>query len=230
MKHTPELVREQISALADGRLQGEEFAQVVGRLGADDESRATWHAYHLVGDVLRAGRYSACSDSTAFLARFQERLVAEPGLSSVLRSVQAVPQRPAEAANEPVFRWKLVAGAASLAAAAAIGWNWVGGVGAPPPGAQMAQRQQQQEPQQPRAQEGSVLAAIQQQAGPSSDGRAEAARVLVGSGSGSGSGVAQVMLRDPRLDRLLEAHRQTAGGAQMPSGFLRNATFEGSAR
>jgi sigma-E factor negative regulatory protein RseA len=49
-------------------------------------------------------------------------------------------------------------------------------------------------------------------------------RVLVGSGA------PQVMLRDPRLDQLLEAHRQAAGGAQMPSGFLRNATFEGASR
>jgi sigma-E factor negative regulatory protein RseA len=45
-----------------------------------------------------------------------------------------------------------------------------------------------------------------------------------------GNGAPQVMLRDPRLDQLLEAHRQAAGGAQMPSGFLRNATFEGASR
>lgn len=42
----------------------------------------------------------------------------------------------------------------------------------------------------------------------------------------------QGMIRDPRLDELLAAHRQ-AGGAtalQMPSGFLRNATFQGTGR
>jgi len=38
------------------------------------------------------------------------------------------------------------------------------------------------------------------------------------------------MLRDARLDALLEAHQQAGGGSQMPSGFLRNATFEGPAR
>jgi sigma-E factor negative regulatory protein RseA len=40
------------------------------------------------------------------------------------------------------------------------------------------------------------------------------------------------MIRDPRLDELLAAHKQ-AGGAtalQMPSGFLRNATFDGADR
>jgi sigma-E factor negative regulatory protein RseA len=43
---------------------------------------------------------------------------------------------------------------------------------------------------------------------------------------------APVMIRDARLDELLAAHRQSGGASalQMPSGFLRNATFEGPAR
>ena len=41
-----------------------------------------------------------------------------------------------------------------------------------------------------------------------------------------------VMLRDPRLDELLAAHKQAAGASalQTPAGFLRNATFEGASR
>lgn len=40
------------------------------------------------------------------------------------------------------------------------------------------------------------------------------------------------MIRDPRLDQLLAAHRQLggAGALQTSSGFLRNATYEGPAR
>jgi len=40
------------------------------------------------------------------------------------------------------------------------------------------------------------------------------------------------MMRDPRLDRLLAAHRQLGGATAFgtTSGFLRNATFEGPAR
>jgi sigma-E factor negative regulatory protein RseA len=36
------------------------------------------------------------------------------------------------------------------------------------------------------------------------------------------------MLRDPRLDELVAAHRQYHGATnlQMPAGFLRNATFD----
>jgi sigma-E factor negative regulatory protein RseA len=40
------------------------------------------------------------------------------------------------------------------------------------------------------------------------------------------------MIRDPRLDELLAAHRQLGGASalQAPAGFLRNATFEAPAR
>ena len=42
----------------------------------------------------------------------------------------------------------------------------------------------------------------------------------------------QVMLRDPRLDELLAAHRQFGGASALPTsaGFLRNATFEQPSR
>lgn len=41
-----------------------------------------------------------------------------------------------------------------------------------------------------------------------------------------------VMIRDPQLDALMAAHRQFGGTSalQMPTGFLRNATFETGAR
>ncbi|MGJ7520114.1 sigma-E factor negative regulatory protein [Variovorax sp. LT1P1] len=225
MKTTQESVREAVSALADGRLEGDDFAQTVDRLCADDELQATWRTYHVVGDVLRAGRQPACTDGNQFLARFQARLAAEPvqSLPKAMPVVQpqSVPMVRAPAANEPVFRWKLVAGVASLTAAAAIGWAWVGnGVAVPTSGPQLAS--QDAAPAQPSA-EGSVLAAMQQSAPTVNPG---GARVLVGSGANA----PQVMLRDPRLDQLLEAHRQAAGGAQMPSGFLRNATFESPSR
>lgn len=43
---------------------------------------------------------------------------------------------------------------------------------------------------------------------------------------------ASPMIRDPRLDKLLAAHRQLGGATALgtSSGFLRNATFEGPAR
>ncbi|WP_432730391.1 sigma-E factor negative regulatory protein [Variovorax sp. W6] len=217
-------VREQVSALADGHLQGEAFAQAIEAIGAEGESRAAWQAYHVVGDVLRSGSHSPCSDTSAFLARFQQRLAAEPVMVVPAAEPVAVPvampvQRRAEAANEPVFRWKLVAGAASLMAVAAISWTLVGNGSAVQQGAQLASVQQQQQPA-----VNSVLAAAAANGPQAVSNTLTPTRVIVGNGN------PQVMLRDPRLDQLLEAHQQAGGASQMPSGFLRNATFEGPTR
>lgn len=56
---------------------------------------------------------------------------------------------------------------------------------------------------------------------------APAAPQVVATGEGPA-----VMLRDPELDALMAAHQQMGGHSawQMPSGFLRNATFERPAR
>ena len=54
------MLREQISALADGQLEGERFAAVVGKVGGDEEARDSWQMYHLIGDVLRSGEAGAC--------------------------------------------------------------------------------------------------------------------------------------------------------------------------
>jgi len=202
-------LREQVSALADGQLQADEAAQAIGQVCAQDELRGTWRTYHLVGEVLRSGSHVACSDPTTFIAGFRERLASE---ALARPAVAAVPEASydamrGEAANEPVFRWKLVAGVASLAAAAAIGWNWVGTPA--PAGAQLAQQ-------------GAGPALVSAPANPAP---ALATRVYVGENKQP-----QVMLRDPRLDALLEAHQQAGGASQMPAGFLRNATFEGPAR
>ncbi len=215
-------VREQVSALADGHLHGEDFARAIDTVCAEEDARGAWRAYHLVGDILRSGAHSPCSDTNAFLARFQQRLAAEPVIAAPALVAAPAPavlaaRHRTDAANEPVFRWKLVAGAASLVAVAAISWTLVGnGIGVSSPGAQIAAQQQ------PAANSVLAAAAANSQLAPTA--ALTPTRVMVGNGS------PQVMLRDPRLDQLLEAHQQAGGASQMPSGFLRNATFEGPAR
>jgi sigma-E factor negative regulatory protein RseA len=141
-------VREQVSALADGHLQGEAFARAIGAVCVEGDARAAWHSYHVVGDVLRSGAHAPCSDSDAFLSRFQQRLAAEPMVAApvlvpVVASKVLPVRRKADAANEPVFRWKLVAGAASLVAVAAISWTWSATeLAVPSSGAQIAAQQQ----------------------------------------------------------------------------------------
>ena len=67
-------LREQISALADGQLEGERFAAVVGKVGGDEEARDSWQMYHLIRDVLRSGEAGACMHDRAFLARLRTRI------------------------------------------------------------------------------------------------------------------------------------------------------------
>ena len=119
--------QELISALADGQLQGEEFARGVQAAAADARSREAWCSYHLVGEVLRSGRAPAGAAPEAFLARLRESLEAEP--TPRMAPIAVLPRPDASGHEHPAandWRWKLVAGVASVAAVAAVGWNMVG--------------------------------------------------------------------------------------------------------
>jgi sigma-E factor negative regulatory protein RseA len=185
---------ELISALADGQLRGEAFIRGVEAAALDPAALEAWHTYHLIGDVLRSGELAAGTMPTAFLGRLQLRLQQEQRVIAVGQQPTRAESAPLqEAANDSSFRWKLVAGFASLAAVAAIGWTVAGSLAARPDQAQLA------------------------------TGAGET--VLAGTERGP-------MIRDPRLDEFLAAHRQLGGASalQMPAGFLRNATFEGPGR
>lgn len=191
--------QELISAMADGQLQGEAFARGVEVAAGDPVALEAWHTYHLIGDVLRSGELAAGTVPSAFLGRLQIRLQQEQSLAARPqaddRFAPTVTPEAAQrvAANEASFRWKLVAGFASLAAMAAIGWTVAGSFAGKPEQAQLASVQGH--------------------------------TVVTGSERGA-------MIRDPRLDEFLAAHRQLGGASalQTPAGFLRNATFEGPAR
>ena len=109
-----------------------------------------------------------------------------------------------EAANHSVFRWKMVAGFASMAAVVAVGWNLMGSL---------------------NASTGQTLAATQ--AVP-----ALTVATVNTPPSSPQNGQPLVMIRDAHLDALLAAHKQFGGTSalQAPSGFLRNATFEVTGR
>src|SRR3990167_1927780 len=69
---------ELVSALADGELLGDEFAQALLVLDTSADARAHWHACHVVGDVLRArDQAGRASGDAEFVARLRQRLQAE---------------------------------------------------------------------------------------------------------------------------------------------------------
>lgn len=142
---TPEL----LSALADGQLVGHELAAVLQACGQDDAALECWNTYHLIGDFLRSPAdlrpSTAVGGEIGFASRLNARLAQEP-LAMTATTVQAVRLPvPADivhhrgaASNDGSFRWKLVAGVASLAAVCAIAWN-AAGLSVPASGPQLAQ-------------------------------------------------------------------------------------------
>ena len=221
MTQAPGSQAELVSALVDGQLQGEAFASTVDWLTHAESARASWHTYHVVGEVLRTGETQGCGRDAAFLQRLRLGLQ-QPDRTDMFVPFQevatAIPAVPAEtsaaisaetnlqhtSANDTFFSWKSLGLAASFAAVVLTGWSLLGSFQREQTAAQLAQT------------------AVPVQLTP-----AEAAQ--------TGS-LAQaeplVMMRDPRLDALLAAHKQFGGTSalQTPAGFLRNATFEGAAR
>ncbi|MFM9880631.1 MAG: sigma-E factor negative regulatory protein [Burkholderiaceae bacterium] len=147
-----------LSALADGELSRPELARSLAMLERE-EVRARWHSYHLIGDTLRSAELAQSQDDAAFLARFRVALAAEPqrpvasGGDSVAVSIapdsEALPEgnvlatgqfdikNQPEAANSA---WRGLALAASVVAAAAVGWNLLGlGAAGSNPAAVLAQ-------------------------------------------------------------------------------------------
>lgn len=211
----PQLDREALSALMDGEVRGTE-ARAALQMMVSDEACECWQVYHLVGDVLRSADLAACGRDSAFSGRLSARLQQEARPLSV---VPAQPTEPSDlarpAANDGVFRWKMVAGLASFAAVATIGWSVMGGIGSPAGAASSLVLAP------PASAPTQVVAQPQRQAPPA---------VELATAEPADMGV--VMLRDPRLDELLAAHRQTSGASALgnAAGFLRNATFEGPGR
>lgn len=121
---------ELISALADGQLGGDDFAAALHACRQDDSAVASWDTYHLIGDALRSPASPARSADMAFVARLNQRLAGEalagPAAGVVYVPAADVSHPRGDAANDGDFRWKLVAGIASLAAVSAIAWNAAG--------------------------------------------------------------------------------------------------------
>ena len=71
--------RQILSALADGEASEAEGADAFLSWREDAQTRATWHCYHLIGDVLRSEDLAApAASQQRMLAALRERLAAEP--------------------------------------------------------------------------------------------------------------------------------------------------------
>ncbi len=224
---------ELVSALVDGQLRGDEFVRALDHLEHSGEARLNWHSYHVVSEVMR-NRYAALGAHDAgFVLRLRARLQQEElplGLQTAPDACIDSPvpcaspeQKRAKVVSANDSRWRLVVGLASVAMVGVMVWQGFQGAGFQDP--QLATA--------PVANPSAATRLAQSNATVSAMTSIPAAPLSASSATGElAMGSPPVMLRDPQLDALLAAHRQFGGTSalQMPTGFLRNATFEEGSR
>ncbi|QRX83339.1 sigma-E factor negative regulatory protein [Glaciimonas sp. PAMC28666] len=206
--NTKEIPQEQISALADGELSNAYVDMALAAL-RQNEGRATWDAYHQIGDILRSDDM-AFSLSQDFTARMLDRLNAEPAMIAAPLAVLpiaeghiAISGGSAAIGTRTLRRFALpsMAAAAAVAAVAFISVPHM-----------MNGNNQSTNP--------AMLSAVQLTL-------ASASNINVGYGS---QGVAALpagseVLRDPRIDEYLSAHQRFSPSLYNTAQYARSATF-----
>lgn len=188
---------ELVSLLVDGRLRGAQFGRTVERLEASADARQAWDSYHLIGEVMRSGPSQARGHNPAFVQRLLNQISLEATNNVAIDAISIRPEgEKASKARAANDGWWLRI--AGIASVALVGvLAWQGYLLMGQPAVTLASSP--------------------------ATGNPATAPVAMASVEASGN-----MLRDPRLDALMAAHRQFGGTSalQMPSGFLRNATFD----
>ena len=211
--------RERLSALVDGELDANVVAQACAAWRDDAEQRSTWHAYQLIGDVLRSDDLASHPGrDVAFLSALRSRLAAEPVvLAPQPIEAAASTSRGTHGSRSRGWTW---AGASAVAAgfvavAGVLVLTRAPGVSPTPPSV---------------APDSLALAAPPAaQATPAAVVQAGNVASVANVGSEPQALVANgKLIRDARLDRYLAAHKQFAGTSALgvPSGFLRSATVD----
>ena len=199
---------EQLSALADGELGPKEVARACANWRAGTSSHTTWHAYHLIGDVLRSDDLASIPrlDHASF-EKLRERLAAEP---VVLAPDSAFRGAAVNRAQRKPWPWAaLSAVAAGFAAVAGVLIVLGGPFADSHPGAVNIAR--------------SNAATPADFAGVASRPFEPIHKPGVADGK---------LVRDARLDRYLDAHKHFSGVSALgvPSTFLRGATSDAANR
>ena len=99
-------MRERLSAVMDGELEGPECEGCLDRLKDDPELRDAWRTYHLIGDSIRG------QGGAGLPAGFADRLAAEPTVLAPRRATR-------QPARAPLYA---LSAAAGVAAVALVGW------------------------------------------------------------------------------------------------------------
>ena len=187
--------RERLSMLLDGECDATGAEQACRAWREDADTRATWHAYQLIGDVLRSEDLAHPADrDEAFLGALRQRLAGEPVVLAPAAATPVAPRR----------RWFAPAAAAAgfAAVAGVLVVTRMGAPGADPAAPALALAP------------GAVVTRSASASMPAAD--AEPPAVVVTDGK---------LMRDAQLDRYLAAHKQFAGSSAVavPGTVLRSS-------
>ncbi len=123
MEKLNSIPNEHVSDLVDGQSQDGEIGQAFDALLSDSEAMQTWHAYHVIGDVLRSSELAPSNCDHAFLERLERKLANEPARPVDVGSSRIPINSNLPSANASVFRWKMLAGVAGFALVGVVGSN-----------------------------------------------------------------------------------------------------------
>ena len=220
-----------LSALMDGDAGADEAKALCEIWGQDDKVRKQWHLYQLIGDTLRSDELAqAPAHDRQFLNRFSARLALEP----VVLAPQPASESKAKEAGARIRhkRWAtpmtvaagfvLVAGSLLVLKDNGV-WEQDAGV------RQVVQANASQMTESAPTSAADVTVAARAPAGlTASTGmngkqteRTQASQPTHYAANGR-------ILRDARLERYLQAHREFAAGTGLglSTGYLRNASFD----
>lgn len=207
---------EHLSALVDGELDAGAVARACAQWRENDVSRTSWHAYQLIGDVLRSDDLASDpAHDAAFMAALSARLAEEP---VVLAPQTLVSTQPDDASSLNVANGAPVRRRAWLMpSTVAAGFVLVAGALMVTRAPDTAAGRSQGVPL------ASAVSADEVALTPAAVAAVRDPQAVMANGS---------LIRDARLDRYLAAHSQFAGTSALgvPSGFLRSATVSGPDR
>jgi sigma-E factor negative regulatory protein RseA len=208
-------VSERLSSLMDGELDPSDVAGACAAWRDDPQSRATWHSYHLIGDVMRSDDLTSnAARDSAFLASLRSRLAQEPVVLAPSPVPAVAPSVAPVSVRAPRRLWRTSAAVAAgfvVVAGALVVTREPGGPTTTEPARQLAVA--------PAPVTAKSITTV-------STAPAETSaepEVLVANGK---------LIRDAQLDRYLAAHKQFAGSSALgvPSAFLRSATSDAANR
>jgi sigma-E factor negative regulatory protein RseA len=201
---------EDLSALMDGELTPSAVVSACRAWRDDEQMRSRWHAYHLIGDVMRSeDLVSDAQRDARFLLALRQRLADEPVVlapASVSAAATVAPTRARRSWMAPAA----VAAGFAVVAGALVVTQMAGGPPSREAGADMSV-----------AQAPSALQAV-----------ALSDKAASATGEAPSVVLNGQLVRDARLDEYLAAHKRFGGSSLPggPSGLLRNASVEMPAR